>query len=164
MSGVHPSFHDDLKKFFMNFVFITAESVRATQGSKGVKIMSVDLGSRLWNELKKEFTECASPRMQVNERIECFMESLKRKMLIGDFSVACLDGRLEITIENCFFVQASNRQRREGMEYPLCPIGGLIVTGLHENAGLLTTLENIEHDPVSGISTLTLELHPPRSI
>ena len=164
MSGVHPSFCYDLKNFLMNFVFITAESVQATQGGRAVKVMSVDMGSRLWNELKKEFSECSSPRMQISEKIECFMESLKRTRIIEDFSFASLDGHLKITIKNCFFVQASSRQRREGMEYPLCPIGGLIVAGLHENAGLLTTLEKIEHNPVSGISTLTLDMHPPRSI
>jgi hypothetical protein len=164
MSGVHPSSCYDLKDFLMKFIFITAESVQATQGGRAIKVMSVDMGSRLWNEMRKEFTECSSPKMQISERIECFMESLRRTMIIEDFSIACLDGHLKITIKNCFFVQASSRQRREGMEYPLCPIGGLIVAGLHENAGLLTTLEKIEHDPVSGISTLTLDMHPPRSI
>lgn len=148
----------------MTFIFITAESIKATQGSRGIIIMSVDIGSRLWNELEKEFSECACLTMPIGEKIEYFMESLKRTKIIEDCSFACEEGRLEITVKNCFFVEASNRQRHEGLAYPLCPIGGLIVAGLHRNAGLLTTLEKIEHDPNSGISILTFQLHPPRTI
>jgi hypothetical protein len=34
MSSVLPSLCEDLRKFLMTFVFITAESVRATQGKE----------------------------------------------------------------------------------------------------------------------------------
>lgn len=164
MSSVPPRVGGNLKNFLMSFVFITAESIQATQGSNAIKILSVDMGSRLWNEMKEEFSECSFPTMKASERIECFMNSLKKVGLMEDFSFSCSEGCLEITIKNCFFVQASSRQKREGMQYPLCPLGGMIVAGLHENAGLLTTLEKIEHNPASGVSTLTLNQHPPRSL
>ena len=164
MSSVFPSFCEDLRNFLMTFVFITAESVRATQGQRGIMIMSVDMGSRLWNELKKGFSECAVQDLKPEGRIICFLEGLKNMGIIEDASFSCEKGCLKVAIKNCFFVQASNRQRREGLEYPLCPIGGLIVAGLHRNAGLLTTLEEIEHDPNSGVSTLTFNLYPPRAV
>jgi len=164
MSSAPPYLCEDLRNFLTTFVFITAESVQATLGSKGIMIMSVDIGSRLWDELEEEFSDCASSRMQISERLDCFLSSLVRTGLIADFSFVYEGGCLKITINNCFFVQASNRQKREGMEYPLCPMGGLIVAGLHRNAGMLTTLEKIEHDPHSGSSTLTLDLHPPRAL
>jgi hypothetical protein len=59
MSSVHPDLCEDLRNFLMTFVYITAESVRATQGQRGIMIMSVDMGSRLWKELEKVFSECA---------------------------------------------------------------------------------------------------------
>lgn len=164
MSRVLPGSCEDLRNFLMTFVSIIAESVRATQGQGTIKIMSVDIGSRLWNEMEKEFSKCANRRGQTAEQIECFMKSLKQTGIIEDFSFTYEEGRLKIAIKNCFFVQASNRQRRDGLEYPLCPIGGLIVAGLHRNAGLLTTLEEIEHDPDTGVSTLTFNLYPPRAV
>jgi len=164
MSRVLPSFCEDLRNFLMTFVFITAESVRATQGQRGIMIMSVDMGSRLWNEMEKEFSECAIQDLKPEGRIICFLEGLKKMGIIEDASFSCEEGHLKVAIKNCFFAQASNRQRREGLEYPLCPIGGLIVAGLHRNAGLLTTLEKIEHDPDSGVSTLTFNLYPPRAV
>lgn len=164
MSTVPPRVGRDLNNFLMTFVFITAESIQATQGGNAIKILSVDIGSRLWNELKEEFRECSIPTMNASERIECFLNSLKKVGFMEDFSFSCSEGCLKITIKNCLFVQASSRQKREGMQYPLCPMGGMIVAGLHENAGLLTTLEKIEPNPASGISTITLIPHPPRSL
>jgi hypothetical protein len=155
---------EDLRNLFMTFVLVTAESVQAIQGNRGIMIMSIDLGSRLWNELEEKFSDYDCQKTSIGEKIECFMESLKRIKIIEDCSLACEDGRLEITIKNCFLVEASNKQRHAGLEYPLCPIGGLIVAGLHRNAGLLTTLEKIEHDPSTGISRLTFDLHPPRTV
>ncbi|MDM7912666.1 MAG: hypothetical protein QUS09_06175 [Methanotrichaceae archaeon] len=164
MSRELPSLCEDLRNFLMTFVFITAESVRATQGQRGIMTMSVDMGSRLWHELEDRFLECAIQDLKPEGRIICFLEGLKKTGIIEDASFSCEEGRLKVAIKNCFFVRASNRQRREGLEYPLCPIGGLIVAGLHRNAGLLTTLEEIEHDPDSGVSTLTFNLYSPRAV
>ncbi|MHC1631496.1 MAG: hypothetical protein ACXQT4_04290 [Methanotrichaceae archaeon] len=153
-------FCKDLKKFIMTFVFATAESIQATQGSGGLMVMSVAIGSRLWDELEA-FAECTMPHFETrDEMIDCFMNTLKKLSIIGGYSFFDKDGHIEVEIRDCFFAPASNKQIEKGLKHPICPIGGIIVAGLHKTSHILTTLEKIEHDPKTGTSVLTFKLHP----
>ena len=153
------TFCEDLQKFIMTFISTTAESIQATQGSGGLMIMSVAIGTKLWNELES-FAECSMPDLETKEeRITCFMNTLKNSGIIGNYSFSKEEDRFKIEIIDCFFAPASNKQVEEGLEQPLCPIGGLIVAGLHETAHMLATLEKVEHDPQTGISRLTFKLY-----
>lgn len=153
------TFCDDLQKFIMTFISTTAESIQATQGSGGLMIMSVAIGTKLWNELER-FAECTMPDLEnKEEKIACFMNTLEKSGIIGGQSFSEEEDHLKIEIRDCFFAPASNKQIEDGLEQPLCPIGGLIVAGLHKTAHMLTTLEKVEHDPKTGISRLTFKLY-----
>lgn len=153
------TFCDDLRKFIMTFVSTTAEAIQATQGTGGLMIMSVAIGTKLWEEME-QFRECNMPNFETRaEQIECFMNTLRNSGAIGGSSFEEKDGRLVVTIRDCFFAPASDRQIEAGLEHPLCPIGGLIVAGLHKTAHILAALEGVEHDPEAEVSTLTFRLY-----
>lgn len=153
------TFCDDQRKFIMTFVSTTAEAIQATQGTGGLMIMSVAIGTKLWDEME-QFRVCDVPEFETRaEHIGCFMNTLKNSGAIGDSSFEEKDGRLVVTIRDCFFAPASDRQIEAGLEHPLCPIGGLIVAGLHKTAHILAALEGVEHDPVGEVSTLTFKLY-----
>jgi len=153
------TFCDDLRKFIMTFVSTTAEAIQATQGTGGLMIMSVAIGTKLWDEME-QFRECNMPNFETRaEQIECFMNTLRDSGAIGGSSFEEKDGRLVVTIRDCFFAPASDRQIESGLEHPLCPIGGLIVAGLHKTAHILAALEGVEHDPEGEVSTLTFRLY-----
>ena len=153
------TFCEDLREFITIFISTTAESIQATQGSGGLMIMSVAIGSRLWDELDP-FAECVMPRLETrDEKVDCFMSTLKKLGVIGGFSFIDKDGHIEVEIRECFFAAASDRQMKIGLEQPLCPIGGIIVAGLHKTAHILATLEKVEHDPNTGISILTFKIY-----
>ena len=104
------TFCEDLKKFIMTFVSTTAEAIQATQGTGGLMIMSVAIGTKLWEEMER-FRECDMPSFETREeKIRCFMNTLKSSGAIGDSSFEEKDGRLVITIRGCFFAPASDRQ------------------------------------------------------
>ena len=152
-------FCQDLRRFIMTFVAATAEAVQATQGSGGLMIMSVAIGTRLWEEME-QFRECDMPGFDTrDEKIDCFMKTLQASGVIGGSSFEERDGRLVITIRGCFFAPASDRQIEEGLSHPLCPIGGLIVAGLHRTASILAALERVDRDVVEDVSTLTFRLY-----
>lgn len=122
-------------------------------------IMSVAIGTKLWEEME-QFRECDMPNFETRaEQIECFMNSLRDSGAIGGSTFEEKDGRLVVTIRDCFFAPASDRQIESGLEHPLCPIGGLIVAGLHKTAHILAALEGVEHDPEAEVSTLTFRLY-----
>jgi hypothetical protein len=153
------TFCDDLRKFIMTFVSTTADAIQATQGTGGLMIMSVAIGTKLWEEME-QFRECNMPNFETRaEQIECFMNTLRNSGAIGGSSFEEKDGRLVVTIRDCFFAPASDRQIESGLEHPLCPIGGLIVAGLHKTAHILAALEGVEHDPEAEVSTLTFRLY-----
>ncbi len=153
------TFCEDLRKFIMTFVSTTAEAIQATQGNGGLMIMSVAIGTKLWEEME-QFRECDMPNFKTREeKIECFMKTLRDSGAIGESSFEEKDGRLVVTIRDCFFAPASDRQIETGLEHPLCPIGGLIVAGLHKTAHILAALERVEHDPEAEVSTLTFRLY-----
>ncbi len=153
------TFCEDQRKFIMTFVATTAEAIQATQGTGGLMIMSVAIGTKLWEEME-QFRECDMPSFETREeKIRCFMKTLKNSGAIGESSFEEKDGRLTVTIRDCFFAPASDRQIEAGLEHPLCPIGGLIVAGLHKTAHILAALEGVEHDPEGEVSTLTFRLY-----
>lgn len=68
-------FCQDLKRFIMTFVSTTAEAIQATQGAGGLMIMSVAIGTRLWEEME-QFKECDMPGFETrDEKINCFMKT-----------------------------------------------------------------------------------------
>jgi hypothetical protein len=153
------TFCDDQRKFIMTFVSTTAEAIQATQGAGGLMIMSVAIGTKLWEEMDR-FRGCDVPKFETRaEHIECFMGTLKGSGAIGSYAFEEKDGRLVVRIKDCFFAPASDRQIEAGLEHPLCPIGGLIVAGLHKTAHILAALEGVEHNPESEVSTLTFKLY-----
>ncbi len=153
------TFCEDLRKFIMTFVSTTAEAIQATQGSGGLMIMSVAIGTKLWEEME-QFKECDMPNFETREeKIGCFMKTLRDSGVIGESSFEERDGQLVVTIRDCFFAPASDRQIETGLLHPLCPIGGLIVAGLHKTAHILAALEGVEHDPEGEVSTLTFRLY-----
>ena len=153
------TFCEDLRKFIMTFVSTTAEAIQATQGTGGLMIMSVAIGTRLWDEMD-QFKECSMPSFETREeKINCFMNTLEASGAIGASSFEEKDGRLVVRIRGCFFAPASDRQIGAGLAHPLCPIGGLIVAGLHKTAHILAALEGVEHDPEAEVSTLTFKLY-----
>ncbi len=153
------TFCEDLRKFIMTFVSTTAEAIQATQGAGGLMIMSVAIGTKLWEEME-QFRECDMPSFETREeKIECFMNTLRDSGVIGSYTFEEKDGRLIVTIRDCFFAPASDRQIESGLSHPLCPIGGLIVAGLHKTAAILAALEGVLHDPESEVSTLTFRLY-----
>jgi hypothetical protein len=153
------TFCEDLRKFIMTFVSTTAEAIQATQGTGGLMIMSVAIGTKLWEEME-QFRECNMPNFETRaEQIGCFMNTLRDSGAIGGSSFEEKDGRLVVSIKDCFFAPASDRQIESGLEHPLCPIGGLIVAGLHKTAHILAALEGVEHDPEGEVSTLTFRLY-----
>jgi hypothetical protein len=147
---------DDLREFLMSFMFATADAIQATQGRGGLRIMSVSIGSSLWDDFEDKFPKCDASSLKTrDEKISCFMETLTKTGIIKDYTLSHENNHLKIAIKNCFFLPASNRQMEAGLIHPLCPIGGLIVMGLHERVHVMATLEKIEHDPKSGVSRLT---------
>lgn len=153
------TFCDDQRKFIMTFVSTTAEAIQATQGAGGLMIMSVAIGTRLWEEME-QFRKCDMPKFETREeKINCFMETLAASGAIGGSFFEVKDGRLVVTIRGCFFAPASDKQIEAGLSHPLCPIGGLIVAGLHKTAYILAALERVEHDVKSDVSTLTFRLY-----
>ncbi len=153
------TFCEDQRKFIMTFVSSTAEAIQATQGTGGLMIMSVAIGSKLWEEME-QFRVCDMPKFETRaEQIGCFMDTLKDSGAIKSYTFEEKDGRLIVRIKDCFFAPASDRQIDGGLEHPLCPIGGLIVAGLHKTAHILAALEGVEHDPEAEVSTLTFRLY-----
>ena len=153
------TFCEDLRKFIMTFVSTTAEAIQATQGPGGLMIMSVAIGTKLWDEME-QFKECSMLSLETRaEKIRCFMNTLEASGAIGASSFEEEDGRLVVRIRGCFFAPASDRQIEAGLSHPLCPIGGLIVAGLHKTAAILAALEGVEHDPEAEVSTLTFRLY-----
>jgi len=153
------TFCRDMRKFIMTFVSTTAEAIQATQGTGGLMIMSVAIGTKLWDEME-QFKECSMPSFETRaDQISCFMETLRDSGAIGASTFEEKDGRLVVRIRGCFFAPASDRQIGAGLGHPLCPIGGLIVTGLHKTAAILAALEVMEHDPKAEVSTLTFRLY-----
>jgi len=153
------TFCDDQRKFIMTFVSTTAEAIQATQGTGGLMIMSVAIGTKLWEEMDR-FRGCDVPNFETRaEQIGCFMDTLKDSGAIGSYAFEEKDGHLVVRIKDCFFAPASDRQIEAGLEHPLCPIGGLIVAGLHKTAHILAALEGVEHDPVGEVSTLSFRLY-----
>jgi hypothetical protein len=152
-------FCQDLKRFIMTFVSTTAEAIQATQGAGGLMIMSVAIGTRLWEEME-QFKECDMPGFETrDEKINCFMKTLEASGAIGGSSFEEREGRLVVTIKGCFFAPASDRQIEVGLSHPLCPIGGLIVAGLHRTASILAALERVDRDVARNVSTLTVRLY-----
>ncbi len=157
--GKPATFCEDIRKFIMTFVSTTAEAIQATQGTGGLMIMSVTIGTKLWEEME-QFRGCDLPTYETRaEQIECFMDTLRDSGAIGGSSFEEKDGHLVVRIKECFFAPASDRQIEAGLLHPLCPIGGVIVAGLHKTAHILAALEGVEHDPEGEVSTLTFRLY-----
>lgn len=154
-----PGFCEDLMKFIMTFISTTAEAIQDTEGSGGLRIMSVAIGTRLWDELESLRDWSMPPSKTGEEKIRHLMDALKSSGAIEGYSFSEEGGHLKVEIEKCFFVPASDRQMEEGLEQPLCPLGGLIVAGLHKTAHMLATLEKVEHDSKTSVSTLTFKLY-----
>ncbi len=157
--GKPPTFCDDLQTFMTIFVSTTAEAIQATQGSGGLMIMSVAIGTKLWNEIAR-FADCTMPKFETKEeKINCFMDTFKESGIIGTYSIAHRDDLVEMRIRDCFLAPASDKQMEEGLEFPLCPIGGIIVAGLHKTVHILATLEKVERFPKEKVSRLTFRLY-----
>ena len=121
--------------------------------------MSVAIGSKLWDEIAR-FADCTMPNFETKEeKIDCFMNSLKESGAIGAYSISYKENLVEMDIRDCFLSNASDKQIEEGLEFPLCPIGGIIVAGLHKTAHILATLEKIQRFPKEGVSKLTFRLY-----
>ncbi len=157
--GKPPTFCDDLQKFMTTFISTTAEAIQTTQGSGGLMIMSVAIGTKLWDEIAS-FADCTMPKFETKEeKINCFMNTLKKSGAIGAYSIAYRDDLVKMEIHDCFLSRASDKQMEEGLEFPLCPIGGIIVAGLHKTAHILATLEKVERFPKEKVSRLTFRLY-----
>jgi hypothetical protein len=154
------AFTKHLNNFIITLTYSIAESVHETQGEVGLKTMSVTIGSRLWDRFE-EFDEHSMLNIGTeDEKLASFLDTIKESGLIGDYSCKVVDRMIEVMINDCYFLQASEKQMADGICPPLCPIGGLIVAGLHKTTHLLTTLEEIDHDPETAISNLTFRKHP----
>jgi len=153
------TFCEDLNKFIMTFISTTADAIQTIQGSSGLMIMSVAIGTKLWDELNMS-ARCTIPKAETREeKINCFMNVLKNSGAIGDYSFKEERGHLEIEVKDCFFAPASDKQVEQRLKQPLCPIGGMIVAGLHKAAHILATLEKADHSSQNGVSKLTFSLY-----
>jgi hypothetical protein len=149
-----------IKKFLKIILTATAKELQFNHGQPGIMVISVDIGSRLWEELEDKFMELDITRSKIEEeRIERFMEAIKEIGLIGGYALSYYDQNLIVRIKRCFLAAASDMQIAEGLKYPLCPIGGLLVAGLHKKAHVLATLEKIERHPELDVSQLTFALY-----